>query len=32
MPIDYKRVLMDRRKHDEEIEAVIHREAHVDGR
>jgi glutamate synthase (NADPH/NADH) large chain len=32
MPVDYKRVLMERRKHDEEIEAVIHREAHVDGR
>ncbi len=32
MPIDYKRVLLERNKHDEEIEAVIHREAHVDGR
>jgi glutamate synthase (NADPH/NADH) large chain len=32
MPVDYKRVLMERRKHDEEIESVIHREAHVDGR
>jgi glutamate synthase (NADPH/NADH) large chain len=31
MPIDYKRVLMERRKHDEEIESIIHREAHVDG-
>ena len=32
MPIDYKRVLMERKNHDEEIESVIHREAHVDGR
>ncbi|MBW3599571.1 MAG: hypothetical protein KY475_20155, partial [Planctomycetes bacterium] len=32
MPIDYKRVLLDRAKHDEEIESIVHREAHVDGR
>jgi glutamate synthase domain-containing protein 3 len=27
MPIDYKRVLLERKKHDEEMEAIVHHEA-----